>query len=175
MKLQDFITRVADPVKLEFKGKCYDAGAASQHCSCCHRPIRQVFMLKDQSGTKFYFGSGCIDFFKKWNRPLWKKLDASRTWLHTWIQQEVKATRAARKSDSLRLSEQKYSTIKKEAAAAIREYHKKTGKEWLPEHLFVLQNLLNAPKPTLKPASRSRWLDRRAEEMRKYFSAPTLA
>ncbi len=169
MKKSDFIARVADPLKLEFKGKCYDAGADRQTCTCCRRSIRQVFMLKDQSGTKFYIGSGCIDHLKRWNRPLWVKLDAARTWLHTWIQQEVKATRAAHKVNSLRVSEQKYAAIKKEAAAAIREYHRTTGKQWLPEHLFVLQNLLNAPKPTLKPDSRSRWFERRAEEMKRYF------
>ena len=54
--------------------------------------------------------------------------------------------------------------MKKQAAGAIKEYHRKTGKQWLPENLFNLQAMLGQDKP------RPTQFAQRAEEFRRYLT-----
>lgn len=167
MNKQDFMTKVGDPAKFIFRGQCYDAGPgipSRRRCVCCDHLIRQVFVLHDSLGHRYYFGSGCIDHFSKWNKPLHKKLKAARIWLRTWIKSKMNDTRQQRKLEALRVSESEYKLMKKQAAAKLKEYHQTTGKQWLPEHLYALQELLGKEKP--RP---TQFADR-AEEFRKYLT-----
>jgi len=167
MNKQEFTTKVGDPAKFLFRGQCYDAGPgipSRRRCACCDHLIRQVFVLHDSLGHKFYFGSGCIDHFGKWNKPLHTKLKAARIWLRTWIKAKMHDTRRERRLEALRISETEYKLMKKQAAGAIKEYHRKTGKQWLPENLFNLQAMLGQDKP------RPTQFAQRAEEFRRYLT-----
>lgn len=166
MTRSEFTKRVGDPKKLVFKGQCFDTGLINrQHCACCDREIRQVFVLF-VNGARVYFGSGCIDLFRNWNKPLHRKLVAARIWLRTWIAAEVRDSRVTRRRDQLQLTEKEYNRLRKEAALAVRNYHHATGKQWLPEELFALKDLADQPRPRLTAHSRARWFNRRVVALR---------
>jgi hypothetical protein len=158
LSLAKFTERYGDPNAFVFKGQCYDAGVHLSKCRVCGRRIRDVYVLKTPDGRSVPLGVCCFHFFEN-NKDLHDRLLAAWLWLDT--------SKVATKRDityykgkvAIRERARLYKGLRREALAKIRDYKKNTGKEWLPETLFELQEEVSLRPTAKQPTAVLRWYD----------------
>lgn len=153
--------RYGDPASFVFKGQCFELGRSSdaKPCAICERPIRRCYMIHaPSSSSKFLIGSECFRLFK--DLDLFKKLQAAAIWLQTTIEAEERDTRTYQPRAEVSDRMAAWRKLKQEALRKIRDYRKATGKEWLPENLYELNEAATRMPVTYKRANAAvKWYD----------------
>jgi len=150
------------PASFAFKGQCYDSGLHSKaKCTLCGRAIRLVYILKNPEDRSVPAGSCCFHTFRESNPKLFKQLTAAQIWLNTTIEAERKDTQTYRPLAEVQDRMTAWRSLKHQALVKIRDYRRRTGKEWLPESLFELK-VIAEKKPTA--TATARWFENRIKE-----------
>jgi hypothetical protein len=158
LSLAKFTERYGDPGSFIYKGQCYDAGVHHSKCRVCGRSIRDVFVMKTADGRSVPLGVCCFRFFES-NKDLHDRLLASWLWLDTSKVAVKKDTTYYKGKAAIRERARLYKGLCKEAQNKIRDYKKSTGKEWLPEPLFELQEEISLQPTAKQPFAVLRWYD----------------
>jgi hypothetical protein len=149
LDLRQFTERHGYPGKFIFKGQCYrDSSVAGTNCRLCGHRIRFVYLVHDPAQKSAPIGSCCFKYFEKWNPRLFDELLAATLWLDATLKGVEVDTRLIAKRDKARELQKQWKALRREAVQRIREYRRATGKDWLPENLFILQEEVELRPPT---------------------------
>ncbi len=153
---------------LSYHNQCYDSGVmmtAGVKCRFCHKPIREVFLLKDPWGGTHPIGKCCFAKLKPTNPQVYLELVASLTRLRANMKY-VRGRTAEQKKRTLALGmEMLWKDARRAARRKIKAFRELTGeKEWLPKPLFELaEELAEIPKKNYKnPLLLANWYKKHA-------------
>lgn len=148
----------------------YDAGSKTSSCAQCGRLIRLCFSLHDAHGKSFVIGSCCFTNYADVGTLI--QLRAARLLLNTQIATAEQETRLHEALDGIRERRKMWGEARRDARALLRAYRQESGKEWLPEDLFMLeQETEREPKPYKRLGQRLRWFDVQAEKIERLRKA----
>jgi len=148
----------------------YDSGSKSTACEQCGRLIRLCYSLHDQHMKSFVIGSCCFKNYA--DQATLIQLRAARLLLNTQIAAAEQDARLHDALDGIRERRRTWGEARREARALLRAYRHETGKDWLPEALFLLrEEAEREPKPYKRLGDRLRWFDDQAEKIERLKKA----
>jgi hypothetical protein len=148
----------------------YDAGSRTTSCEQCGRLIRLCYSLHDRQTKSFVIGSCCFKNYADLSTLI--QLRAARLLLNTQIAAAEQDARLHEALDGVRERRKLWSEAKRDARALLRAYRQESGKEWLPETLFLLrEEAEREPKPYKRLGTRLRWFDDQAEKIERLRKA----
>jgi hypothetical protein len=158
----DFTQR-GNPRTHSYRGY-YDSGSRTTSCEQCGRLIRLCYSLHDHHMKSFVIGSCCFRNYA--DLPTLIQLRAARLLLNTQIAAAEQDARLHEALDGIRERRKLWGEAKRDARELLRAYRQESGKEWLPETLFLLQQETERePKPYKLLSRRLRWFDDQAEKI----------
>lgn len=158
-----------DLASLTFKGQCY-ASHSKAKCTLCGRDISRVYILKDPENRSVPTGSECFRLFK--DTDLFKQLQAAAVWLQTTIAAEEADTKMYQPRAEVNERMTTWRKLKTEALRKIRDYKHQTGKAYLPEPLFDLQEVATKlPIAYKRPAAAMKWYDTQIQVLSERISS----
>lgn len=165
MTTPQFVQTYGSPAKFSFRGQCYDARIPSTMC-VCGRKIRFCFIVYSASGQRLTLGSCCFKHFV--GTRLADILEASQVYLLNTVVEAQKAARAAAERQAALDSRKAWNQARREALKRIRAHRKASGKKWLPEALWDIQQAVEASQPRYQRSSRAaRWFQAKTEYLQK--------
>jgi hypothetical protein len=162
---QIFVERFGEPSKFSFRGQCYDARTPTTPC-ICGRKIRFCFVTYSGADLKVTLGSCCFKFFA--TTRLAEILEASQVYLLNVVVETQKAEKRQADRLAFEQSRKRWNKIRREAISRLKAYREATGKGWLPEPLFDLQEAVAAPEPRYRQSSKAaKWFATKTEYLQK--------
>lgn len=161
MSKPEFTGRHGDPSSFTFKGQYYDAGPQSKmKCSLCGQDMQLVYVLRNDRDRSVPISFCCFEYFRNWNPILHTQLLAAQLLLQVVIRGEAQDVKVYGPRMQVRERMDKWRKMKRQALDIIRDYHKKTGKDWLPEELFELKlTAEKRPAQFKRPTNALKWYD----------------
>lgn len=171
MNRKEFAERYGDPSKFVFNGQFYDAGLSSKaKCTVCGQVIHHVYVLRNDRDRSAPISSCCFAYFKD-NTKLYVQLQAAQVLLGVTVAAEERHLKIFGPRLEVRERRESWRRIKRQALDVIREFRKKTGKEWLPEELFDLKVVAEQQPAQFKRATNAvRWYDRQTQTLEQKIS-----
>ncbi len=152
-----------------FNGKCYDTGSeGKQPCELCHRTIRFVYtvVVEGNEREKLQIGSCCFGVFEQDNPKLHQALQYAKGYLQSTTDSKESAIRLYGRRDDVRSRMEQWRQVKRLALSQVRKYRKETGKPWLPEVLFELEQTASQVPPAYKKSGNAlRWFEAQTRKM----------
>jgi hypothetical protein len=160
-----FVERFGAPSKFAFRGQCYDGRTPTTPC-VCGRKIRFCFVTYTGAGLKVTLGSCCFKFFAK--TRLADILEASQVYLLNVVVETQKAEKRAADRLAFTQSRKKWNQLRRAAIQRLKAYREATGKTWLPEPLFEVQEAVQAREPRYSQSSKAaKWFEAKTDYIQK--------
>lgn len=157
-----------------FNGKCYDTGSeGKQPCDLCHRTIRYVYTVVEEGNEreKIQIGSCCFTVFEQDNPKLYQALQYAKGYLQSTVDAKESAIRLYGRRDDVHSRMEQWRQIKRQALSQVRKYRKETGKPWLPESLFELEQIALQKPPVYKKSGNAlRWFEGQTRKMQEQIA-----
>jgi hypothetical protein len=156
------------PEDLEFKGQAYDAGPGNpQRCQLTGGRVRYCFTIKPLSGQgRITIGVGAFEYLRRWNGELYTKLVKGREWLMIMVNATDRDIRKSGHKTARQTTEAHFKMLRTTAKARLQQHRHSTGKEWMPEALFNLNEVVSRTRPMFKyEYMLNRWLGKQVVDL----------